>query len=207
MRWTLLSLLALALILVPFLLYEESLAAWTEAFLAQERSGWLTAAALGGLLAADLAAPVPSSLVATACGYTLGFGAGAAVCWLGMNLGAAAGYAVGRWGARPLMRRFVGEQQLARATALHERRGEAAIIVSRAVPVLAEASVVAAGAARMPPLRFALAAGLANLGVSLVYAAVGAWALETESFLLAFAGAVLLPGLMMWIAGRRSGSA
>ena len=40
-------------------------------------------------------------------------------------------------------------------------------------------------------------AALLGAGVSIVYALVGAWALEMESFLLAFGAAVALPGLAM----------
>jgi uncharacterized membrane protein YdjX (TVP38/TMEM64 family) len=65
------------------------------------------------------------------------------------------------------------------------------------VPVLAEASVFLAGLARMPFGRFAWITGLSNLGISAVYAAAGAFAARRESFLLAFAAAVLIPAAAM----------
>ena len=49
----------------------------------------------------------------------------------------------------------------------------------------------------MSPKRFFLMTGLANAGIAAIYAAIGAFALATESFLLALAGAIILPGLMM----------
>jgi 3-dehydroquinate synthase len=66
--------------------------------------------------------------------------------------------------------------------------------------VLAEAATAFAGMARMPIGRFIAMAGLASVGVSAVYAFVGAYAAEAESFVLAFAGAVLVPlGPMLWL--------
>jgi hypothetical protein len=45
----------------------------------------------------------------------------------------------------------------------------------------------------MPWPSFLALAALSNLGISAAYAAVGAWSARVSSFLLAFAGAVLLP--------------
>jgi membrane protein DedA with SNARE-associated domain len=78
------------------------------------------------------------------------------------------------------------------------------IVICRAVPVLAEASVLFAGVTRMPFRRFLLLAGLSNLGIAVTYSAVGAYALEAESFLLAFAGAIILPGIAMLVAHLRN---
>ena len=67
------------------------------------------------------------------------------------------------------------------------------MVAVRAVPVLAEASVLFAGIGSMRFGRFLLLTSLSNLGISLVYASVGAFAAEIQSFLLAVAGAVLVP--------------
>ncbi|MEZ5395648.1 MAG: VTT domain-containing protein [Bryobacterales bacterium] len=137
-RWVLLSALALAMILVPFFLYEDAGTAWAQSFASGERGPTVAAAAIGGLLAADIVLPVPSSLVATASGYLLGLGLGAAVTWAGMTAGALLGYALGCRPARSFTRRFVGEDELQRAAEAHRRWGDWAIIVCRSVPVLAE---------------------------------------------------------------------
>jgi len=68
--------------------------------------------------------------------------------------------------------------------------------------VLAEASVVFAGLTRLPLRQAAPVLLLANLGISAAYAAIGAWAAQTNAFLLAFLGAVLLPGIGMLLAHR-----
>ncbi|MFP2910635.1 hypothetical protein ACLESD_37460 [Pyxidicoccus sp. 3LFB2] len=85
-----------------------------------------------------------------------------------------------------------------------ERPGPWFLLVCRAVPVLAETSVVFAGTSRMPPRRFFTVCALSNLGVSATYAALGATAAQLESFLLLFAGMVLVPGLALAWVRRRS---
>ena len=72
----------------------------------------------------------------------------------------------------------------------------------RPVPVLAEASCLFAGASRMAWGRFAMLASLANLGISLAYAAAGASAASKESFLLAFAASIALPAIAMLLSRR-----
>ena len=65
----------------------------------------------------------------------------------------------------------------------------------RAVPVLAETSLLAAGMVRMPMGRFLPAMMLSNAGVALVYAWIGAQSAEWDSFLLAVAGSIAVPAL------------
>lgn len=193
------AILLLALILVPFFLWEEAILKWANAFTSTPGNALTVAAALGGLLAADIVLPVPSSLVSTAAGALLGFLPGAMVSWLGMTAGSLIGYALG---ARASAGRWLPEADRARLERARKRFGDWIVILFRPVPVLAEASAVFAGAAAMPWGRFALLAALSNLGVSLVYAATGAFAASRESFLAAFAGAVLLPGAAVIILKR-----
>ena len=201
----LLTAAALALILIPFALFESQIEAWAAEVLTRETSRFVVAAAIAGLLASDLLLPVPSSLVNTAAGYLLGAAWGTLVCWVGMTAGALIGYAVGARPGKAVARRVVGEAEWDRVRGFQNRFGDWALIVSRAVPVLAEASVVFAAAAGMPLGRFLVWVGLANLGVAAVYASIGAYALSVNSFLWAFAGATALPALAMWAARRFSG--
>lgn len=184
------ALLLLALILVPFFLWEEPILAWATAFTARPGSAAVVAGTLAAVLAADIVLPVPSSLVSTAAGALLGFLPGALTSWLGMTVGSLVGYWLGQRSER-----WLAGEDCARLERARERFGDWIVILFRAVPVLAEASAVFAGASQMAPGRFLLLAALANLGISLVYAAAGAFAASRESFLAAFAGAILLPGL------------
>jgi membrane protein DedA with SNARE-associated domain len=124
-----------------------------------------------------------------------------AACWIGYRLGQSAG--------RGAARRLVSERDLAWLERASERWGSGVIVLFRAVPVLAEASAIFAGMSRMPLGKFMLISTLSNAGISAVYATVGAYSANVDSFLLAFTGAVLLPGLAMLVASqaRRNGRA
>ena len=199
LRWSLLALFLLALILVPFALYEESVRGAVDGLLQSGRGRPLLAAAIALALASDVFTPVPSSLVATASGALLGLIPGAACTWMGMQAGALLGYAVGRTAGAGAVRRVVGDPELQRASQSHRRWGPVSLIVARAVPVLAESSVVLAGTVRMNTFRFFWLTGLSNAVIAVVYAGIGAYALETGAFLLAFAGSILIPAAVMWV--------
>ena len=203
LRWLALAALVLGAILIPFVAFEGPIMDWTQRALAVARDKpGLGAALVIGLLAGDVVLPVPSSLVSVFAGAAFGWLAGAAVIWIGMTLGCVAGYAVGFSAGRLLALRVVGDAELERAKRLFESAGPVALIVTRAVPVLAETGTLAAGATRMPLLGFLLSTSLANAAVAAAYAAVGAAAAASQSFLVLFLGLALIPALA-WSAWRR----
>ena len=137
------------------------------------------------LLALDTFLPVPSSVVATAMGALLGAAGGTLVNTLGLTLGCLLGYLAGRAG-QPLARRLLG----LKAEAFERwvaRYGLFALVLCRAVPVLAEASVIALGAGRARLLPLLGAALAVDLSLGALYAFAGA---ATGP-----AGAPALPGL------------
>ncbi len=189
----------IALVLVPFFLFEEQFNAFSEQMTSSDTARWLAASSIFSLLALDVVLPVPSSIVSTAAGVLLGFWRGAAVVWSGMMVACLIAY----WlGARfsGFARRFVGEEGIARANRLAQRYGDWTIIICRPVPVLAEASVIFAGLVRAPFARFCILTALSNLGIAIGYAAFGAFSMSMDSFLVAFLGALLIPGIVMGIA-------
>ena len=199
MRWALLWTALVALVLVPFFLFENEFNALAGRIAGGEIPASLAALAIGGLLALDVFLPVPSSIVSTAAGVLLGLWPGASVVWAGMTAGSLVGYFVGVRSA-PLARRLVGPAGLARAGALADRYGPWAVVLCRPVPVLAEATVVLAGLVRAPLRRFLWLTAGSNLGIAVGYATIGAWSMRIESFLIAFIGAVAVPGMAMLIA-------
>jgi uncharacterized membrane protein YdjX (TVP38/TMEM64 family) len=194
MRWALIGLLLLVLILVPFFLFEDYFNALGAHVAQGHGSRWYAALGVIALLGSDVVLPIPSSLVSAASGVLLGFGPGAAAIWIGMSLSCAIGYGIGARSAG-LAKRFVGEQGLARAKGVADRYGDLTIVLCRPVPVLAEATTVLAGLVRAPFSRFAWQCGLSNAGVALGYAAIGAFSMRADSFLLAFLGSLALPGM------------
>ena len=197
--WSLLLLALLALILVPFFLFETALLDLAERLLQTGRSQLATAVAVFVLMLADVVLPVPSSVVATASGMLMGLLPGAFVTWAGMQAGALLGYVLGSSAGVPVAVRLVGQEGLDRASRLQRRWGAWSLIAARAVPVLAESSVVLAGITRMRLGRFAWLTGVSNAAISLVYAFVGARALETGAFLFAFVGSIAIPGVLIGI--------
>ena len=160
--------------------------------------------ALGLLLASDILLPIPSSLASTACGLLFGVVTGAAISLADMTVSCVLGYWLGAVCGRSLIGRWVGCEDLARLDALTARAGDWAVVVARPVPVLAEASVLVAGIGGMPFRRFLVLSGLANLGISVIYAVAGAFAATTHSFLLAVLAAIAVPWLAMRGLPRRS---
>ena len=199
MRWLLVGVIVLLFIL-PFAAFNDAFLRLGVRIAAAPTPSWFTGGIIALLLALDVVLPVPSSVLNTAAGALLGLWKGAMACWLGMTAGCFLGYELGSHGARRLARRVAGPDELERVSKMVTRKGNWVIIVFRAVPVLAEASVIFAGMTRMPLRQFALPITLSNLGISLAYAAVGAYSVGLESFVLAFAGALLLPAIAIGIA-------
>jgi membrane protein DedA with SNARE-associated domain len=205
MRWAFVWLILVAIVLVPFFLFEDAFNAFAEQIARGEASTGGAALAIGGLLAFDVFLPVPSSIVSTAAGVLLGLWRGGAVVWIGMMTGCLVGYWVGRR-STPLARRLVGADGLVRAGTLANRYGPWAVVLCRPVPVLAEATVIFAGLVRAPLARFLALTASSNLGIAAGYAAIGAYSMRVESFLLAFIGAIVVPGLALLVARAVRGS-
>lgn len=147
------------------------------------------AAVLGvALLVADVALPVPSSLVMVAHGALFGAVAGAVLNLVGRTGSALAGVLLGRG-----LRRGGGdEKEGGRGARLVERWGLAAVILTRPVPVLAESTVVAAGALGLPVPAVVAAAALGAVPEAVVYALAGAAAVSSTGAAVIFAAVVAL---------------
>lgn len=202
LKWVVIALALFAAVSMPFVLFEGPVLHFAASlFEPGGPAAPLLALVIFGLFAGDVVLPVPSSLVSVAAVALFGW-AGGLLIWVGMSVGCALGYWLGGRAARPLALRYLGRAELERARRIAEDVGPATLVLTRAVPVLAEAATVAAGLAAMPLARFAAATGLANAGIALVYAAAGAAVPGSgESFLMLFAAAVALPALG-WLAFR-----
>lgn len=167
------------------------------------RGGGAPAAATGvGLLVADVILPVPSSLVMVAHGALFGVVVGTLLSLLGSVGAAAFGFAIGRRGGR-LFERVVTPAERARADYLLRRWGALAIIVTRPVPLLAEAVAIVAGTSTLGWGRTLLAALAGSLPPALLYAISGAAVADLQSTTLVFA-LVILTAAFFWVVGRRA---
>ncbi|MGH0033639.1 MAG: hypothetical protein ACQGVK_01285 [Myxococcota bacterium] len=146
-----------------------------------------------GLLAGDILLPVPSTIVGTLLGARLGWWPGWLWAWAGLVAGNGLGFAAGRlW-------LFTSELEIA------DRPTGLLIFATRPVPILAEAVVIAAGAAGVAKRSF-LAASVAGNGLfAAAMAANGATLLPDRWAGPGLALPMLLPLLAWgaWVVYRR----
>lgn len=198
-RWILLTITIITVLLLPFVLWGSSLENWTSYFFRSSPAKLTVSLAIGTLLAIDIIAPVPSSILSTAGGYFLGFMVGTIVSLIGMTISCLTGYWLGARFGRAVTERLLDQNEISRFEFLQKKYGDWIIIISRSIPLLAETSVLFAGIGRMNIGSFILMTTASNLGMSLVYAAVGAYSAKINSFLFAFVGAILIPGIIIII--------
>ncbi|MCL1126896.1 3-dehydroquinate synthase [Shewanella surugensis] len=152
-----------------------------------------------GLLMLDIILPIPSSLVAVYVGTVFGVFSGTVIIWIGLTLGAILGYGLGR-GFYTLFPDYWGiKGHLNKASILSETLDDAALVLMRGIPVMAETSVIAAGIIQLSFVRFIMLISLANAGVALVYAYVGSLIIESYSLLMILVASIILPSLAFGI--------
>ncbi len=202
-----LLLLVGAAILVPFAFFGEPIERWCQAAMEQGTfPRWQGAGLLFALLALDIFLPVPSSLATTWCGVLLGCFGGFLLSFAAMTVSALLGIALGRWSA-PLAARMIGAREQQALESFFARAGLWVLIALRAVPVLAEASVLFAGVVRMPLRQAVPMILLGNAVVSLVYAWVGSWGRSADAMVPAFLASMVISGILMLVARRWGRSA
>ena len=130
--------------------------------------------AIGGLLAADLVLPVPSSVVMTLAGHFLGWLPGAAWAAGGALLSAVLGFGLCRWLGQRWFQRIVTPAEQARVERLLARYGPWVIVFSRSVPMLTEVVSCVAGLGAMSFARFLALNVAGTVPLCLVYAWAGA---------------------------------
>ncbi len=186
-----------AAILVPFAIWDSALENISREAL-QQTSATQRGLVVVGLLTADVLLPIPSSLVMIGAAIILPPVAAILSCFAGLMLGCGLGYGLGRWLGEPLLARMAGSERRAALSAWFARHGVAIVAVCRPIPMLAELSIVMAGTARAPLLRFLFTCAAANAAVAAVYVALGSKVSDTWTFLAAFAASCLVPALV-WL--------
>ena len=194
-RWGIFILAILALILIPYFMLGSSFEELAAELFREQASRFVLAGLGVLLLAADVLLPVPSSLVASGLGAALGWAWGTAAGAIGLSLGCMIGFGLGRLAGRHFIK-TQPRRDYAYVSGLLQRYGIVTLALCRGVPVLAEASVIAAGALGMPAARCLAATTLANIGVSGIYAVTGAAAWDVSP-VAAFAAALLLPAVFL----------
>lgn len=164
-----------------------------------ERGG-MAAGVLGvGLLIADVVIPVPSSLIMTTQGAIFGIAGGTVLGMIGGVGATLVGFAMGRRGSR-FIQRFVGGDEGAQSARLLQRHGTLAILATRPLPVLAEATAIVAGSTAMTWRQVTIGAVVGCLPAATLYSIAGASATSLASGIMVFVLVILLAGVF-WAVG------
>lgn len=195
--------------ILPFLFMGGHLEDWLRSLADDPPSKAATFALVVSLLASDLLLPIPSSVISTLSGWQLGWLLGTLATWIGMNAGALIGFGLARRFGRAFALWFSSVEDLERMHQVSERFGPTVLVLTRAIPVFAEASVLIAGIHRLSWRRFLPAVALSNLGIAIAYAGFGDFAEQHQWLPLALAIAIALPVLFAaaarrWLPGDRS---
>jgi len=192
-----LTILAVAVPLVPFLLVGARLDHAVASWLDPPPPAAILAAAEVAILAVDIVLPVPSSVMATLGGARLGIVTGTLVAWLGMTLGSLAGWGLGRLAGSRVVSRLDAEARQGLAECRH-RLGPLVIVLTRPLPLLAEAAAILAGGSGMTARSFALAAAGGNLAIAFAWSLVGRLGARADALQWVVIWSLVLPVAIVW---------
>lgn len=189
MRIFLLFLLLAALVIIPFLIWGESM---TETFslegsvaILNQYGSW--AWGVGQLLLiGDLFLPIPATVVMSALGYIYGWVIGGLLSGLGSFLSGAMAYELcKRIGERAAVR-ILGAQDFEKGQKMFVRVGGWIVAFSRWLPIFPEVVACMAGITRMPARIFYLALLCGSLPLGFVFAYIGETGNTAPGLALAF---------------------
>lgn len=198
----LVALAAIAVPLVPFLACGARIDTLVADWLDPLPPPPVLAALEVGVLAADLLLPVPSSMVATLGGAALGVVGGTLCAWVGMTAGAVAGWWLGRTAAGGAFDRIDAADRVLLARQ-EQRLGPLLVVLTRPLPLVAEAAALFAGAARMPLPTFLAAAAGGNLAIAFAWSLVGSLGRDADSLPWVLAASLAVPVAGALLALRR----
>jgi uncharacterized membrane protein YdjX (TVP38/TMEM64 family) len=172
-----------------------SLEPWARSWMAN--AGTPGAAAVIGLLAADILIPVPSSVVMVLSGAAFGVLWGSILAFVGSIAGEWLGFELARKYGTSLSTRLIGDEaERRRLDRILRTHGAAAVAVTRALPVVMETMSVVAGLSTMKRSAFLIASTIGTAPIVVVYAYAGAMSREMGN---------LVPAIVIMIAVAAAG--
>jgi uncharacterized membrane protein YdjX (TVP38/TMEM64 family) len=155
-------------------------------------AGLPAAAVVVGLLALDIFIPVPSSIIMILSGAAFGVLWGSLLAFAGSIGGEWVGFELARKYGTAVSHRFIADAtERRRLNDVLMTHGAAAIVVTRALPVVMETMSIVAGLSQMRRSTFLIASAIGTAPIVVVYAYAGAKSRETGS---------LVPAIVMLIA-------
>ncbi|MDZ4659549.1 MAG: VTT domain-containing protein [Bythopirellula sp.] len=200
-------LLLVALVLVlPLVLLAftgESFSAFAERVKSDPPSATALFLTVVAILATDIFLPVPSGPISTLAGSQLGIVVGTSASTLGLTLGGIIAFALARRWGRPLAERFANPEQLTNFETAADTHGLWLVIITRPLPILAEAAVLLVGTLQMSWRTFLPTLIASNLLIAATYAFLGQTASERGWLPAALCLSIALPILVTYAAKRR----
>ena len=159
--------------------------------------------AIVAILASDVFLPVPSGPISTLAGSELGFLLGTVASTAGMTLGAVLAFGLARRWGRPLAEHFSSPEQVAELEDACRQHGPWMLILTRPLPVLAEACALLVGALQMTWQAFLPTVIVSNLVIAATFAALGQQSHRYGWLPTALCTSVALPLAFAWWWRRR----
>jgi uncharacterized membrane protein YdjX (TVP38/TMEM64 family) len=202
--------LVLILPVVILLFTGESFASLIEAWKKSPPAPSTMFFAIAGILATDIFLPVPSGPISTLAGSQLGIFAGTLASTLGMTIGGIVAFALARRWGRPFAERISDPQELTDMESIADSFGLSALLVTRPLPIVAEACVLLLGTLQMRWRVFVPTLIVSNLVIAATYATLGHYASE-QSWLpmavgMSLAAPILLTMLVQRVSQHRTGA-
>lgn len=167
--------------------------------------GWWAEVAFAGLYAVVTLTPLPKTVFTLAAGAVLGLAGGLPSVVAGALLGALAAFFLGRVLGREAVQRYTGAR-VDRLDDLLERRGLAAVLVARLVPVVPFTAMnYVAGLTSLRLRDFVIGTAIGILPATTAYVTIGAYGSAPGSWpvLVSVGGLVLLTAVGVVAAWRR----
>lgn len=194
LKYAMISALFLSLLIVPYLVFGATIEAFAVRFFDSGASNAFAMLVAGALLASDPVLPIPSSVIATLLATKVGFWPAGLVNAVSLSLACVFAYVLGRGGGAALER--LGRTLPPGFARWTERHGLVAVLLCRPVPVLAEASLILAGAAGHEPRRLLGWSALTQVALGFAYAFAGSgWGAGEWNTAAILAGSVGIPVL------------
>lgn len=191
----------LAIPIIPFLMLGEAFEQQVTAWVREQHE--LQLALIAGLLVSDIFLPVPSSAVITYAGGVIGFWPATLTSWIGLNVGGCLGFGLAKLLGKPFARRFAEADDLERVERVADRYGPAVLLLTRPLPILAEACVLLMGTTQLSWRRFLVPVVVANLGIAIVYALCGAGFEDQKTLIVVAVTSGTLPLLLALLIRRK----
>ena len=203
MRFVLLFIALVAIVLIPFFIWGDTLMAF---FSAEGSIAWLNtygqwAWAIGILLlVADLFLPLPATLIMSALGYIYGPLVGGLISGVGSFISGSLGYWLCRMLGESTAIKVLGQKEYDRGKKIATSIGGWVVALSRWLPVFPEVVACMAGLTRMPVNYFYLALACGSLPLGFIYAFIGSSGIAHPVLALCISAG--LPPLIWFIVSR-----